>query len=419
MMDSAELNWLSFVAVPMLAVRAGRVVAMNPMAAALFGCTPAVLPMKLPALFGSAAGPVAALLRPEGEGDPESIDVTCTIADVPHRLTVGARRVSPADPASDGLWALTIGEAGREPYGAATGGDWIKLLPAILNQLPVALLIEDENNVGVFANRGFTDIFEYELAEIAAIEDWWLKLYPDPQVREAAKRDWAEKLANAPTGDGTISTSEFQVRCGSGVDKMLQTHSFRIGGYSVHSYVDVSHRHKMALDLQLLADTDALTGVLNRRSFFQQATTLARADQPLAALLLDVDHFKLVNDRHGHAFGDAVLVEIAARCRGALRAGDILARLGGEEFAVLLPRQDEARAAAVAERLRQAIANAPVDGPLDSQPVTISVGGACAGSGEVPLDELLLRADRALYAAKRAGRNCIRFDSGEPPNTSL
>lgn len=417
MMDFTGLNWLSFVTVPMLAVRAGMVVAMNPMAAALFGCTQAALPMELPALFGSAADSIAALLRPEGEGDPESIDVTCTIADVPHRLTVGARRVSPANPVSDDLWALTIGEAGREPYGAATGGGWIRLLPAILNQLPVAVLIEDANNVGVFANRGFTDIFEYELAEIAEIEDWWLKLYPDPQVREAAKRDWAEKLANAPTGDGTISTSEFQVRCGSGVDKMLQTHSFRIGGYSVHSYVDVSHRHKMALDLQLLADTDALTGVLNRRSFFQQAA-LVRADQPLAALLLDVDHFKLVNDRHGHAFGDAVLAEIAARCRGALRAGDILARLGGEEFAVLLPRQDEARAAAVAERLRQAIANAPVAGPLGSQAVTISVGGACAGSGEVPLDELLLRADRALYAAKSAGRNRVRFDSGAPPDAS-
>lgn len=417
MMDFTELNWLSLAAVPMLAVRAGRVVAMNPMAATLFG-TGAALPVALPALFGSAADSIAALLRSEGNGDPESIDVACAIADVPRRLTVGARRVSPALHASDDLWVLTISETAHEPCGTAIGGDWIRLLPAILNQLPVALLIEDANNVGVFANRGFTDVFEYELAEIAAIEDWWLKLYPDPQVREAAKLDWATKLANAPTGDGTISTSEFQVRCGSGVDKMLQTHSFRIGGYCVHTYVDVSHRHKMALDLQLLADTDALTGVLNRRSFFQQATTLVRADQPLAALLLDVDHFKLVNDRQGHAFGDAVLVEIAARCRGALRAGDILARLGGEEFAVLLPRQDEARAAAVAERLRLAIAHAPVAGPQGRQPVTISVGGACAGSGEVPLDELLLRADRALYAAKRAGRNCVRFDSGELTDAS-
>jgi len=423
MSEVADLRWLSHVVVPMLVVCADNVVAMNPAAAALFGGAENALPVDLATLFGSATAPVTALLRSEDRQVPEPISVTCTIAGVPHGLKVAARLMTPVDAGGESLWALTITEVDKEvssvpsdagPAQAAVPGDaWIKLLPTILDRLPVALLIEDDTDIGVFVNRGFTDIFEYRLDEIAGLDEWWVKLYPDPAARKQAERDWSEKLASAATGDGTISTSEFQVRAGGGADKMVQSHSFRIGSYRVHSYVDVSQRHQMAVDLQLLADTDPLTGMLNRRSFMQNATALMRIDQPLAALLLDVDHFKLVNDRLGHAFGDQVLVEIAARCRGALRAGDVLARLGGEEFAVLLPRQDAFRAAAVAERLRSAISNTPVTGPLGEHSVTVSIGGACAKPGVSFIEELLLRADRALYAAKRAGRDCVRFDPGE------
>ena len=424
MSEPADLRWLLHVAAPMLVVRADRVVAMNPVAAALFGCAEGALPVDLAALFGSATDAVTKLLA-DGQQVPDAIGVTCTIAAVPHRLTVAARPMMPAAAGAESLWALTLTgidvRASSAPSNAdhtlrpaesfgSADDEWVKLLPAILDRLPVALLIENDSDIGVFVNRGFTDIFEYALEEIAQIDDWWRKLYPDPAVREEAARDWSEKLVSAAAGDGTISTSEFQVHAGSGTDKMVQSHSFRIGSYRVHSYVDVSQRHQMAVDLQLLADTDPLTGILNRRSFLQSAATLMKVDQPLTALLLDVDHFKLVNDRLGHAFGDQVLVEIAARCRNALRSGDVLARLGGEEFAVLLPRQDAARAAVVAERLCHAISNIPVMGPLGSHSVTISIGGACAKTGDGSIEELLLRADRALYAAKRAGRDCVRFD---------
>lgn len=439
MMDSAELDWLSHVAVPVLAVCADKVVAMNPMAAALFGCARDALPVDLAALCGDAGACIASLFQSEGQETPDTVRVTCTIAGAPRHLTVGARMVAPGGAGSGSLWALTFIEVGEPPNSAdtapsdadrasaaslegtdaASGNGWIKMLPAILDRLPVALLIEDENNLGVFVNRGFTDIFEYGLDEIARIEDWWVKLYPDPIVRENAEREWSEKLANAAAGDGTISTSEFQVHCGGGADKMVQSHSFRIGDYRVHSYVDVSQRHQITVDLQLLADTDPLTGILNRRSFFHRAATLMRADRPLAALLFDVDHFKLVNDRLGHAFGDQVLVEIAVRCRSVLGPADVLARVGGEEFAVLLPRHDEAHAAATAERLRNAMASAPVTGLLGSQSITISVGGACARQGEFSIDELLQRADNALYAAKRAGRDCVRFDPGMPLDAAL
>ena len=422
MNEATAWHWLSYVAAPMLVVRAGSVVAMNPAAAALFGRVQLVLPLGLATLFGRSEEAVATLLRAENQPGPDSVTVACSIGGMTRRLTVASRLMVPASLDCESLWALTLCHAAADIDGAsavaqeaapASDDEWVKLLPTILDRLPVALFIEDQTNFGVFINRGFTDIFEYELDEIADIEDWWIKLYPDPAMRDKTKNEWMALLANAPAGDGTIATSSFQIRCGGGGDKMVEFHSFRLSGYLVHTYLDVTHRHQMAVDLQVLADTDPLTGLLNRRSLLQSAAMLLRAEQPLSALLIDVDHFKRVNDRLGHAFGDRVLVEIAARCRSALRSGDVLARLGGEEFAVLLPRQDATRAALVAERLRVAIASSPVAGPPEGLVVTVSIGGACAEADDSSIDGLLLRADRALYAAKSAGRDCVRFDAGE------
>ncbi|WAC26307.1 GGDEF domain-containing protein [Ancylobacter sp. SL191] len=410
-MNPAELDWLSSVAVPMLAVRAETVMALNPAAGALFGDAVKACPLTLAALFPNSAETLAAFLRAaENDGASEVLHLRADLAGESRHIQIAARRLGPA---AEVMWALTLIETCPPSCAVGetspTSGRWVQLLPTILDQLPVALLIEDEDDVGVFANRGFTEIFEYALEEIAALDDWWIKLYPDPLVRESAKVEWAAKLATAPRGNGTISTSEFQIRTGGGRDKVLQSHSFRIGDYRVHSYVDVSQRHQLALDLRQLADTDALTGVLNRRSFFQQGRLLDRIGEPLAALLLDVDHFKQVNDRHGHAFGDEVLIEISARVRAALRPHDVLARIGGEEFAVLLPGVDRDRAVSVAERLRQVVESTPITRGTTGQIATVSIGGACASSAETSIEDLLLHADRALYVAKRAGRNCVRF----------
>lgn len=426
MTDVDELDWLSHVAAAMLAVRAGVVVAMNAGAAELFGLGPDALPVEIATVLGNAAAAqLTPMLQPEAEPAPADFVITCDVQGMGRALTLGARRVRPAGADGAELWALTVipaPAAGASPTDAETPvpatPDWVRLLPAIIDHLPVALLIEDESDTGVFVNRGFTDVFEYRLEDIAALEDWWNKLYPDALVREEAKRDWAETLANAASGDGTISSSEFQIRCGGGSDKMVQFHSFRINGYRVHSYFDVTNRHRLATNLEILANTDALTGTRNRRSFLQHAGAVMRAGQPFAALVLDVDHFKQVNDRFGHGFGDQVLVEVAARCRAALRPGDVLARIGGEEFAVLLPGDNVTGAGVVAERLRAAVAGAPVSGPLGSHPVSISVGGACAWAG-ASLEDLLQCADNALYAAKRAGRNCVRFDPGRAPAPPL
>lgn len=163
--------------------------------------------------------------------------------------------------------------------------------------------------------------------------------------------------------------------------------------------------------LHVLATTDPLTGILNRRAFSEAATgevdRVRRYGRPASLLMMDIDFFKRINDGWGHAAGDAVLCAFADHCREHLRDTDHLGRLGGEEFAVLLPETDAAGAQILAERLRADLAAVRVT-PADGPPIamTVSIGVAEAGPDE-SLDGLLRRADAALYAAKEAGRDRV------------
>lgn len=170
-----------------------------------------------------------------------------------------------------------------------------------------------------------------------------------------------------------------------------------------------------AAELRALAVTDPLTAVLNRRGFVQRAgiewARCRRHGRPLAVLALDIDHFKAVNDTHGHDAGDAVLRDVAARLMRGLRPSDVVGRLGGEEFAVVLPETTADAAVMLAERLRTEVAETPCGGSARSIPVTVSIGAAQAHDGIEPgptgLERLLKQADEALYAAKAGGRNRV------------
>jgi len=166
-----------------------------------------------------------------------------------------------------------------------------------------------------------------------------------------------------------------------------------------------------AREATLLASTDELTGIANRRAFMGQLDReiagAAEFGWPLAVAMFDVDHFKLVNDRYGHAVGDRVLQLIAARAASVVRGGDLVGRLGGEEFGILMPGATLDEAAHVAERLREAMETvAELDESLPG--VTISIGIA-AREGQRSAKELLAAADVALYAAKGEGRNRVRI----------
>lgn len=183
-----------------------------------------------------------------------------------------------------------------------------------------------------------------------------------------------------------------------------------VAWFIVRLMFEAEHARRVA---ERLAVTDPLTRAFNRRHFFEVGErTLAQAHgqrEALSVLLLDIDNFKAVNDRHGHAVGDRVLTQVAQACTDEMREHDLLARFGGEEFAVLLPATGLVEAASVAERLRLAVELLAVTGADDAavRP-TVSIGVATSRLGHAPtLDALLATADQAMYAAKRGGRNRV------------
>ncbi|GAB2919142.1 hypothetical protein GCM10027181_17920 [Rheinheimera gaetbuli] len=171
-------------------------------------------------------------------------------------------------------------------------------------------------------------------------------------------------------------------------------------------------------ELLQMATTDLLTGLSNRRAILQRAQTeirrASRYHKDLAVLMLDIDHFKQINDQFGHAAGDKVLIEFAALCQQSIRDTDLAGRYGGEEFFILLPEIDLKTAILSADRIRIKVAEHRFvlnDG--SSLTVSCSIGIAMYLPEQDDLDKLLLRADQALYQAKRQGRNrcCVQHDS--------
>jgi diguanylate cyclase (GGDEF)-like protein len=173
-----------------------------------------------------------------------------------------------------------------------------------------------------------------------------------------------------------------------------------------------AHSHaSLFVQVQRRALIDELTGIANRRHFFHLAepalATAREQRNPVIAVMLDIDHFKRINDGYGHPTGDDVIRVVAARLSGHRRATDLLARYGGEEFVLLLPRTDQATGLELADRLRMAVEASPVETRSCNLPVTISVGVASSRPDDT-IDGLLARADQALYLAKGAGRNQVR-----------
>ncbi len=179
---------------------------------------------------------------------------------------------------------------------------------------------------------------------------------------------------------------------------------------------DISDRKMLEEELEAarrraeaLSRTDELTGVHNRRAFFQLGESLfsmaSRSHRPLAVVMLDVDHFKRINDRYGHFAGDEVLRELARAVDARIRDSDVLGRFGGEEFVLVLPDTDPEQAMAFAERLRAGIADTDIEIDDDTLACTVSIGVAVLSEHCLSLEQLLTRADEALFRAKAKGRN--------------
>jgi diguanylate cyclase (GGDEF)-like protein len=213
---------------------------------------------------------------------------------------------------------------------------------------------------------------------------------------------WLWMLSAPPQGIGEPSTVNAIYVMLYGLQPLLASVGFLL------LYNEIMQR-----DLHHLARIDPLTGVVNRLGLLEASQTLlaqARARrESVGVLLIDADHFKAINDRFGHDGGDRVLLELVANIRRMLRSGDLVGRVGGEEFLVLSPSVKEAGLLALAERIRVAVEHTSVHIAGQSHALTVSIGAAIAGPDEPDMMAARRRADAALYEAKRAGRNCVRI----------
>ncbi|RUP26883.1 MAG: GGDEF domain-containing protein [Curvibacter sp.] len=198
-------------------------------------------------------------------------------------------------------------------------------------------------------------------------------------------------------GEGLMEPGLMQLAylCGNAVSILMLT---------VGSVLCATER--LRIEFEHLATHDTLTQALTRRAVLRRAeeelARLRRQGDPFSLMMLDLDHFKAINDQFGHQQGDAALIDFTERTQRMLRQTDLLGRYGGEEFLVLLPGTDAATALGVAERVRQAQPTPPALG------CTVSIGVATAVDASESIDGLLARADQALYRAKHEGRNCVR-----------
>jgi diguanylate cyclase (GGDEF)-like protein/PAS domain S-box-containing protein len=241
--------------------------------------------------------------------------------------------------------------------------------------------------------------------ELVAFDSYVLE--SDEAAAEARKED------RAVIAGAELDKEEHSGAPGTGGERfrrVVKRRSEHIDGSPVvvGAHFDITRWKIAERELERVAYEDSLTGLANRRHFLAEAErAAARADrhgQALSLLLFDLDHFKRINDEHGHQAGDEVLIEVAQRTRKSLRVEDMPARWGGEEFVALLPMTALSAASLVGNRLRLAIAAAPIATSVLLLPVTCSCGIAQRRRAE-PILEFIARADAALYQAKNAGRN--------------
>jgi two-component system, cell cycle response regulator len=228
----------------------------------------------------------------------------------------------------------------------------------------------------------------------AEVDPWLTAIMPD-----AHNLAIVPLVADAVVGVLVVETPD----SGARIERRVIATTERFAGHAAMAMRNANLLERM----QQMAVTDGLTELANRRSFDRsldrELTRANRTDGRLSVVLLDIDHFKNLNDTHGHVVGDAVLRQVAAALRECGREYDTVARYGGEEFAAVLPGCSSALALQVAERLRRAVEEAGTD-----VPVTASAGVATYPYDGVDAGSLLQAADEALYASKRSGRNTVR-----------
>lgn len=289
-------------------------------------------------------------------------------------------------------------------------------LREITSTMSDGLLVMNRDGLITFANPEALALLGYSMDELMGGDmHEMLHVHPDGTPEPRAE---CRMLAVRQTG-ATYRGEEETFRCKGGAILPVSVSASVIArdgeiNSIVVAFHDITHRKQLELELERRAQTDALTGLSNRRHFYALAESeMSRSRRyavPMTVLMLDLDNFKLINDTHGHHAGDAVLQSFSRTCLKTLREIDIIARIGGEEFVVLMPETSAEQGLEAAERLRVALAESEVVVERGERlHFTVSIGVTCLCAGDQNIDTVLRRADEAMYQAKHAGRNAVRM----------
>jgi diguanylate cyclase (GGDEF)-like protein/PAS domain S-box-containing protein len=279
-----------------------------------------------------------------------------------------------------------------------------KLYRAFFENNHAVMLLEDPRNGDIVdANPAASEFYGYSVEKMRTMRM--------DQINALGEEDIFQEMFRARNENRAYFIFKHILASGEIRDVELYSGPILVHGkqllYSVIH--DVTARIKLERDMTRMATTDALTGANNRHQFFllakQEFKSAMRYKLPLAVIMLDIDYFKSINDEYGHQIGDEVLKALSSSAIDTLREADIFGRLGGEEFAVVLPKTDRANAKDTANRLRKSLENLEVQAKNETVTFTVSVGVTTAWKKDKSLEEVLNRADEALYKAKRGGRN--------------
>jgi diguanylate cyclase (GGDEF)-like protein len=319
-------------------------------------------------------------------------------------------------------WADSAADRASVSLGAdcSRRSDELTALRTTVDDLDYGVVVLDSGRRAQFINRAFRRFWRIsdELAESRPLFVKLMYHHRGSEVyavsHERLGNDVAKQLALIRSADH----QPFNIHLRDG--KILQFRCKKLpDGGRLLTYSDVSELVHEAEAIGRVACLDGLTGLNNRRHFMALAeiewSRFKRYGRSLALLMADIDLFKSINDTYGHDVGDRVIKAVADVLNCNKRISDIVGRLGGEEFALMLPEATIDKAAAAAERFRQLVADCLVTAAERRVPVTISVGASSCEAGASTLDELLKQADVALYEAKRSGRNCIRRFQADTP----
>ncbi|MBX3729883.1 MAG: diguanylate cyclase [Candidatus Sumerlaeia bacterium] len=284
---------------------------------------------------------------------------------------------------------------------------------SLIDAIPLPVFVRNVEGVFASCNARFAQFLGVDETTIVGRR---LEEFATPELAEVYRQADDDLLR-----DGTLQQYESAVTHADGSRHEVLFHKAPFLGPEgehggiIGTLVDITERKQLESELQRLATTDPLTGVNNRRHFLgfaqKELARVRRHGSPTSLLMLDIDHFKRVNDTYGHSVGDLALKLVAQVLTEALREGDIFGRLGGEEFAVLLPATPLPGAVGVAERLRRMLATRTFMADGEALSITVSIGATAFHPGDTHVDAILERADTALYRAKNNGRN--RVESNE------